>query len=281
MSSISIVNLVTAPLSVAQIPLFLGLRVTTLGVLIGWRSIRALFNLHIRVCVGFVVFLVALFTFPIRVLTAVERENKLERLIIQLQGHVERLISEKDLLEERLQLAQKDKRLIEKNFYEIEEEHEKALCRIDVLENELDELKEENRRLEYQQDHKPVESPKKKKQTMRSQVAYDVVIDIERERRVEALYRSLFSSILSLVVGMVVWEARIPCSPLVVALFFVVGMSLHSVVALFSTIKNKPATDAVALLCLNCFILGALSSPTLPRLPYLVNRAVGLINISS
>lgn len=76
MSSMSIVNLVTAPLSVAQIPLFLGLRVTTLGVLIWWRSIRALFNLHIRVCVGFVVFLVALFTFPIRVLTALERENK-------------------------------------------------------------------------------------------------------------------------------------------------------------------------------------------------------------
>lgn len=76
MSSMSIVKLVTAPLSVAQIPLFLGLRVTTLGVLIWWRSIRALCNLHIRVCVGFVVFLVALFTFPIRVLTALERENK-------------------------------------------------------------------------------------------------------------------------------------------------------------------------------------------------------------
>lgn len=62
---------------------------------------------------------------------------QLERLIIQLQGHVERLISEKDLLEERLQLAQKDRRLIEKIFDEIEEEHEKALCRIDLLENEV------------------------------------------------------------------------------------------------------------------------------------------------
>lgn len=142
----------------------------------------------------------------------------------------------------------------------------------------MDELKEENRiRLEYQQDHKSDESTKKKKQTMRSRVAVDNVSDTERGRRVEALYRSLFSSILSLVVGMVIWEARNPCSPLVVALFFVVGMSLHSVVVFFSTIKNKPATDAVALLCLNCFILGTLSSPILPRLPYfLVNRAAGL-----
>lgn len=142
----------------------------------------------------------------------------------------------------------------------------------------MDELKEENRiRLEYQQDHKSDESTKKKKQTMRSRVAVDNVSDTERGRRVEALYRSLFSSILSLVVGMVIWEARNPCSPLVVALFFVVGMSLHSVVAFFSTIKNKPATDAVALLCLNCFILGTLSSPILPRLPYfLVNSAAGL-----
>jgi hypothetical protein len=62
---------------------------------------------------------------------------QLERLIIQLQGHVERLICEKDQLEERLQLAQKDRRFVEKIFDEIEEEHEKALCRIDLLENEV------------------------------------------------------------------------------------------------------------------------------------------------
>lgn len=62
---------------------------------------------------------------------------QLERLVIQLQGHVERLISEKDQLEERLQLAQKDRRFVEKIFDEIEEEHEKALCRIDLLENEV------------------------------------------------------------------------------------------------------------------------------------------------
>ncbi|KAJ1694285.1 hypothetical protein LUZ63_010983 [Rhynchospora breviuscula] len=277
MSSMSIVNLVAAPLSVAQIPVFMGLRVATLAVLVWWRVVKALFNLHIRVCVNFVVFSIALCTLPIRVLTALDRQSKLERLVIQLHGHIERLVSENDRLEERLQRAQKDRRFIEKIFDEIEEEHEKALSRIDLLENELDELKEENRRLEYQHDHKSDESPKKKKQTTRSEVPDGNEIDVERGRRVEALYRSLFSSVLSLVVGMVVWEARNPCSPLVVALFTVVGMSLHSVVLFFSTIKNKPASDAIALLCLNCFILGTLSSPTLPRLPYfLAQRAAEL-----
>ncbi|KAI9092328.1 hypothetical protein K1719_027828 [Acacia pycnantha] len=83
-------------------------------------------------------------------------------------------------------------------------------------------------------------------------------------RRDAALSQSLFSAFLSLVVGMIVWEAEDPCMPLVVALFTVVGMSLRSVVQFFSTIKNKPASDAVALLSLNWFILGTLTYPTLP-----------------
>lgn len=91
-----------------------------------------------------------------------------------------------------------------------------------------------------------------------------IVNEILERRRVVALYRSLFSSILSLVVGMIIWEAEDPCIPLVAALFMVVGMSLNSVVQFFSTIKNKPASDAVALLSVNWFILGTLTSPSLP-----------------
>jgi hypothetical protein len=63
---------------------------------------------------------------------------------------------------------------------------------------------------------------------------------------------------------MIVWEAEDPCMPLVVALFTVVGMSLKSVVEFFFTIKNKPASDAVALLSFNCFILGMLTYPAMP-----------------
>ncbi|CAL0311730.1 unnamed protein product [Lupinus luteus] len=86
------------------------------------------------------------------------------------------------------------------------------------------------------------------------------------QRRDIALSQSLFSAIMSLVVGMTIWEAEDPCMPLVVALFAVVGMSLKSVVQFFFTIKNKPASDAVALLSFNWFILGTLTYPSLPRI---------------
>ncbi|KAM1305736.1 hypothetical protein ACFX2F_023229 [Malus domestica] len=79
---------------------------------------------------------------------------------------------------------------------------------------------------------------------------------------------SLFSAVLSLVVGMIVWQAEDPCMPLIVALFSVVGMSLKSVVQFFSTIKKRPASDAVALLSFNWFILGTLT--TLPKVAHTV-----------
>lgn len=88
--------------------------------------------------------------------------------------------------------------------------------------------------------------------------------EVVDQRRGTAITQSLFSAVLSLLVGMIIWEAEDPCMPLVVALFTVVGMSLKSVVQFFSTIKNKPASDAVALLSLNWFILGTLTYPTLP-----------------
>lgn len=85
------------------------------------------------------------------------------------------------------------------------------------------------------------------------------------QRRDVALSRSLFSAMLSLLIGIIIWEAGDPCMPLVVALLPVVGISLKSVVQFFSTIINKPASDAVALLSFNWFILGTLTYPMLPR----------------
>ncbi|XP_038726082.1 uncharacterized protein LOC120017086 [Tripterygium wilfordii] len=99
------------------------------------------------------------------------------------------------------------------------------------------------------------------------------------QRRAVALSQSLFSAVLSLLVGIVIWHAEDPCMPLVVALFTIVGMSLKSVVQFFSTINNKPASDAVALLSFNCFILGTLTYPTLPRFArMLAPLALSLVN---
>lgn len=100
------------------------------------------------------------------------------------------------------------------------------------------------------------------------------VDEILDQRREVALSQTLFSAILSILVGTVIWKAEDPCMPLVVALFSVVGVSLKSVVQFFSTIKNKPASDAVALLSFSWFILGTLTYPTLPKAVRMFGPAV-------
>ena len=55
-----------------------------------------------------------------------------------------------------------------------------------------------------------------------------------------------------------------PCTPLVGALFIVVGMSLANVVQYFGKIKSRQGFYAVALLSLNWFMLGTIAYPALP-----------------
>lgn len=93
------------------------------------------------------------------------------------------------------------------------------------------------------------------------------ILDVQRR---VALSRSLFGAILSLLVGIVMWEAKDPCMPLVMALLMVVIMSLMSVRRLFTAIEQRPAFDAVVLLSLNWFILGTLMYPVLPRIARLL-----------
>lgn len=81
-----------------------------------------------------------------------------------------------------------------------------------------------------------------------------------------ALSSSMFSVFLSLLVGIVTWQSQGSCIPLVLALFMVVGMSLKTVVQLFLSIGSRPGFDAVTLLSFNCFILGTLVYPALPKI---------------
>ncbi|KAF5177921.1 Coiled-coil protein [Thalictrum thalictroides] len=91
-----------------------------------------------------------------------------------------------------------------------------------------------------------------------------VVDDALTQHRKLAFSQSIFSAVLSLLVGVIMWKAKDPCMPLVMALFIVVGISFKSVVQFFSSVKNRLASDAVALLGFNSFILGLLMYPTLP-----------------
>lgn len=81
-----------------------------------------------------------------------------------------------------------------------------------------------------------------------------------------AFISSVFSALLSTLVAMIAWEAKDPCTPLVVALFTVVGMSLANVVRFFNKLQSHQGFLAIALLSLNWFMLGTLAHPALPYL---------------
>ncbi|XP_019152330.1 PREDICTED: uncharacterized protein LOC109149135 [Ipomoea nil] len=116
----------------------------------------------------------------------------------------------------------------------------------------------------WEDENKPTIAAKDTKQPLKP-ADLDTTYYLQSQRRETALSRSVFSAVLSVVVGTTVWSAAEPCVPLVAALFTVVAISLRSVVQFFSSINNHPASEAVALLSFNWFILGTLTYPTLPK----------------
>ncbi|CAH8278225.1 unnamed protein product [Arabidopsis lyrata] len=252
---------------------------------------------------------VLLFTFPIRFFVSIPRERLLEQSIYELRYEVESLERNRKEIEENLRAAIKEYRIMERDLDELEDEHDEAISKIEKLEAELQELKEENLQLkevngkdywskkdkvitseepsEIRSIPKPKNIPCESKGNAeftsvksplypfaKSTIPKDEevtprVLDLERKI---AVSRSVFSAMLALVVGIVMYEAKEQelCTPLLGALFTVVGISLRSVVQFFSTVKNKPALDAVALMSLNWFIVGTLTYPTLPRVARIV-----------
>ncbi|KAI3986386.1 hypothetical protein MKX01_002231 [Papaver californicum] len=338
------------PLSLFKILVSFGLRTTWLVAFTWCMLVKAAVNLNLEICSKVMIWTVAIVSLPLRILNAVQRERLLESLLLEMQIELENLAWDKKRLEERLRTVIQDRRALESILSEIEDDHDKAISRIEHLVNELQDLKEENLKLngiqgkniweikgqggiknkvfddekcaiplpsEYDvsswnpshnsagvviQDQKDNQTDKTKDFpktglkcnepitntfSARMVSAMEGVV-IDRRREV-AVTQSIFSAILSLLVGMIIWEAKDPCMPLVVALFSVVGMSLKSVVQFFSTVENKPASDAVALLSFNWFVLGTLTYPTLPKVANLlaplglrlVTRAVSWLGFAS
>ncbi|KAJ0252654.1 hypothetical protein HA466_0118270 [Hirschfeldia incana] len=252
---------------------------------------------------------VLLFTSPVRFLFSIPRERLLEQNLYELRYELESLELNRKEIEENLRAAIKEYRLMEQELDELEDEHDSAISRIEKLEAELQELKKENIKLkeacgkEYlsmkgkvkaEEDPSEILSiPKTKNIPYRSKEEAEftsvesplypfakATIPTEEEltprviglERNIAVSRSVFSAMLALVVGIVMYGAKEKelCTPLIGALFTVVGISLRSVFQFFSTVKNKPALDAVALMSLNWFIVGTLTYPTLPRVARVV-----------
>jgi len=102
--------------------------------------------------------------------------------------------------------------------------------------------------------------------------------DEQQAAKVAARRRSLFSLGMSLAVGAVAWSADAPCLPLLAGLFAVVGVSMRTVSRCCAALRTGgPAADAVALLGLNWFLLGVLTSPMLPGVAHAVVPRAGRV----
>lgn len=297
------IDLVTKPVSLFRMACAFGFN-TFFLVTQSWMDVvKATIRFHVNLFWSFVSWGMTLVTLPIRLLNALQSERQLEIRLSDQEFELENLFWSKKELEGRLRTAINERRMVHQMLNELEHEHDKAIDKIEELEKELHELKVEKKRKTREEEqgenipawkadgngiklqdllkHVDALDAKKRQLTpMFSEAEHKTSNDIPTEkllvktrlmeRRSEAVQRSLFSAVLSILVGIIIWEAEDPCMPLVVALFTVVGMSLLSVVQFFSTIENKPASDAVALLSFNWFILGTLTYPTLPLLARLL-----------
>ncbi|XP_061977896.1 uncharacterized protein LOC133698827 isoform X2 [Populus nigra] len=303
--------LVTKPFSLCKLAIMFPLKIMFIAIHTWIELLVVTINFHLNMFWKAMVCFVGLILFPGRVLTALPREKMLEDHLLRMQIELDNLIWERKELHGQLQTADKEIRILESVLAEVEEENDKAIAKIEFLEVESWKSDYKGTEILFQDlmmQREGWEGDCKSKaefvNCLKAESTDSVAIhqvttgifsrnlDINEaliHSREAALSQSLFSAVLSLLVGMIIWEAEDPCMPLVVALFTVVGMSLKSVVQFFSTIKNKPASDAVALLSINWFILGTLTYPTLPRVAHilapwalsLLDRTVSWLGISS
>uniref|UniRef100_A0A0E0JTY6 Uncharacterized protein n=1 Tax=Oryza punctata TaxID=4537 RepID=A0A0E0JTY6_ORYPU len=219
-----------------------------------------------------------------------------------MQRQMERLVLENRELEEELSMALKERKVMEEILDEMEEEHDDAFARITLLETQLKALKLENMRINEHRgksmwDKKPPaaahgkslpastrpSNTRKRKDredeaeeaTAAAQeeegggggVAAEVTTEEEesvqmRRGKAVARRRSLISLGMSAAVGAVV-----------VARFFFLRES-----AALRGGRPASSSDAAALLSLNWFLLGVLTSPMLPGAAHAVfPRAARLV----
>ncbi|KAK1670639.1 hypothetical protein QYE76_058798 [Lolium multiflorum] len=233
------------------------------------------------ICLEAMLWAVAFLTFPLRVLAAADRERKLDRLLGEMQGQMERVVRENGDLQQKLRAALKEQAAMEEILDEMEEEQEDAFARIDLLESQVRALKKENTRLnehkgksmwdkaaavagqavvtgggEAEDDKHAAKSwdiageDEKEVAVVLSGTSPPSILDleaVEREARrmeVAARRRSLFSVGMSLAVGGIAWSADAPCLPLLAGLLTVVGMSMCSVARLFRA--RRPLAPAAS-----------------------------------
>ncbi|KAM7275897.1 hypothetical protein ACFE04_017763 [Oxalis oulophora] len=331
------INLVTKPFSIC-------ISVCTFFVKAGfiilqtWMELaRATISFHVNMFWKTLLWMISLISLPSRVLNSLQRERLLEQYLHKVHYDLEILLWDREQLEDYLHIANKECRIMESMLAEAEDDNDRAVTKIQLLETEVQYLSAEILRLKEIQgksiwsfnSHSDTAGPNIDNsggitniphgipvsksgyeegnthilQGLRKQSGWDakskrnheIVTAVEpsllasapllpftpgtvpkdfefevkqvlREKREIAFSQSIFSAMLSLLVGIVIWGSEDPCNcmPLVIALFIVVGISMKSVMQFFSKIKNIPGSDAIVLLSFNWFILGTVTYPILP-----------------
>ncbi|XP_011072779.1 uncharacterized protein LOC105157862 isoform X2 [Sesamum indicum] len=280
----SAVRLVLKPLLLAKLSCQIGLRSVSIIVESWVELLRLALCLHLVILWRVVMLAIAILFLPVRALAALYRERLLEIQLHRLRYALENDLWDRKEQEVQLYVAVKERGMMETMLMELEEEHDEAISRIKLLDSEVQDLKDEIQQLkevhsrtlwsyEGRGDDDVLKAGSKVYRLSQPFVRYTISNESETltQQRVVAISRSLFSGALSLVVGIVVWEAQDPCTPLVVALFGVVTISLMSVVPLLNPVE-KPTSEAVVLLSFNWFLLGTLACPMLPRIGRVLAR---------
>ncbi|XP_039850866.1 uncharacterized protein LOC120709321 [Panicum virgatum] len=273
------------------------------------RSLRRLLQLPALLFCEAMVGALSFLAFPLRMLTAVDRERKLGGLIGEMQAQMDDLVWFNRELEQKLQASLRDQEAMDALLDEMEDQNEDAFARIHALEAQLKALRQENMRLNEHKgksmwdkppapvpEKKPTRSPRGEEEAVAAATQEDAAAadpasvlalttaaapaagDEQQAAQVAARRRSLFSLGMSLAVGAVAWSADAPCLPLLAGLFAVVGVSMRTVSRCCAALRTGgPAAEAVALLGLNWFLLGVLTSPMLPGVAHAVVPRAGRV----
>ncbi|VFQ62481.1 unnamed protein product [Cuscuta campestris] len=252
--------------------------------------------LHVSIFRKLASLALATVTLPLRAINALQNEGLHEMRFQEMEMELEMVKWENKGMEKQLNMAIKEHKMTALMLNELENEYNKAVVRIEQLEDEVRGLKGENQRLKEirgkagwgptepsflttSSGRKMTRLPEPLGPTTTLHEPAQILLlqqhhHHQQRIRKAALMRSLFSAALSVVVGTTVWAAEDPCVPLVGALFAVAAMSLSSVVRFLLAIKNNPASEAVALLSFNWFVLGTLSYPALPKVALFLSPMV-------
>ncbi|VFR03557.1 unnamed protein product [Cuscuta campestris] len=244
--------------------------------------LRNAIGLHVSIFRKLASLALATVTLPLRTLNALQNERLHEMRFQEMEMELEMVRWENKGMEKQLSMAIKEHKMMALMLNELQNEYDKAVVRIEQLEDEVRGLKGENQRLKEirgkagwgrtepsfpttSSGRKMTRLPEPLGPTTTGHEPAQILLHHQQRIRKAALMRSLFSAALSVVVGTTVWAAGDPCVPLVGALLAVAAMSLGSVVRFLLAVKNNPASEAVALLSFNWFVLGTLSYPALPK----------------